>query len=175
MKCPSCGVEIPPFRIKCACGYHFVKGEKEQEKPALFDYDSTKEKSWYQDLWPELIDLKTAEEASKQGVWAAGVLVVMNSVGILGSLLTGDTLQTLENTWDVVWFALVAWGIHRKSRVVAVCALSFYLLESALFIAERDFVAFDIIVLIIRILLVIVFANSVRGTIAYHKYLDKLT
>ena len=44
MKCPSCGVESPASTIKCECGFDFVKGKKEREEPALFDY-STKGKS----------------------------------------------------------------------------------------------------------------------------------
>lgn len=142
---------------------------KEQEKSSLFRSFCLELYSMLSQPWPRIVDLKTAGEASKQGVWAAGVITVIGSVQALSQFSSGDTPMALASTVTAVWFVFAAWGIHRKSRVVAVCALSSYLLEVAMNITERGLVGSGII----WILFVIAFANSVRGTFAYHKDRDK--
>lgn len=143
---------------------------REQEKSSLFLTFFLELYSMLRQPWPRIVDLKTAEEASKQGVWAAGVLTVIGLLQALNLFSTGDTTMALATTATVVWFVFVAWRIRRKSKVVAVCALSYYLLEVATLFADRGFISGGVI----GILFVIMFANSVRGTFAHHKYLNKL-
>jgi len=112
-----------------------------------------------QRLWPEIIDLQTAQEASKAGVLAAGFLALMLIVfgGILGSpgaLISGVT------------FAVAAWGIRQQNKAAAVIALLIYLIEVAGTIIESGM---NPIHLLVSIVFILIFVNSCRGTFAYHE------
>jgi hypothetical protein len=162
--------------MNCECGYDFVKGKRERKGPALFDHstkEKDKEKSWRQRLWPEIVDLKTAEAASKQGVWAAGIITVVTTALSLIVLTTGASVAGIDGTaiLDGLMFGLIAWGIHRKSRAASVCGFLFYLMEIGFSLVSGHGIRGGITI----IFFVIAFGNSMRGTFAYHKFHAQLT
>jgi len=119
-------------------------------------------------IFPQVTDLQSAEDAAKQGVWAAGIVAVVTTSIALISLATGTSVIGLDGfaILDGVLFGLIAWGIHRKSRVASISGLSLYLLELLSAVAEGEGVRGSIIV----IFFVMAFGNSIRGTFAYHKF-----
>ena len=111
-----------------------------------------------QKLWPEIIDLQTAKEASRPGVLAAGFLALMLTVlglilGSPGALISGVT------------FAIAAWGIRQQNKAASVIALLIYLIEVASAIIESGM---NPVRTIISIVFILIFVNSCRGTFAYH-------
>ncbi len=119
-------------------------------------------------IFPQVTDLQSAEDAAKQGVWAAGIVAVVTTSIALISLATGTSVIGLDGfaILDGVLFGLIAWGIHRKSRVASISGLSLYLLELLSAVAEGEGVRGGITV----IFFVIAFGNSIRGTFAYYKF-----
>ena len=84
MQCPSCKLINPPTAKRCDCGYDFETGKV--ERPYL-----------QQPLPPEL----------RQG---AVVLAIVNIVGGLAALVSGDALRIIL---ALVWSAMV-WWVYRK-------------------------------------------------------------
>jgi len=168
MKCPSCGVENPASATVCQCGYSFPKETPSQERSSRFLSFCIELFVMFRKPWPNIVDLKTAELASKQGVWAAGVLAVVITTLSLIVLATGTSVAGVEGAAiiDALVFGLVAWGINRKSRTASVLGFSFYLLQQLLSVLDGEGITGGITV----IFFVIAFGNSIRGTFAYHKF-----
>ena len=118
-------------------------------------------------LFPQVTDLQSAADAAKQGVWAAGIVAVVTTSIALISLATGTSVIGLDGSavLDGLAFALIAWGIHRKSRAASVGGLALYVLEQLLAVADGESIRGSIII----IFFVIAFGNSIRGTFAYHR------
>jgi len=171
MKCPSCGVENPAFATICQCGYSFPKKTPAQERSSRFLSFCIELYVMFRKPWPHIVDLKTAELASKQGVWAAGVLLVLSLI-FLDTGTSGTSFEGWEWTTllDGLTFGLIAWGIHRKSRAASVLGFSFYLLEQLLSVLDGEGINGGITI----IFFVIAFGNSIRGTFAYHKFHTQL-
>ncbi len=112
-----------------------------------------------QKLWPEIVDLQTAKEASRPGVLAAGFLALMLTMlgailGSPGALISGAI------------FAVAAWGIRQQNKAASVIALLIYLIEVAGAITESGL---NPVRTIISIVFILIFVNSCRGTFAYHE------
>ncbi len=198
MKCPNCGLENPDSATVCQCGYSLGTGKADLEKSLAKQAQAIREEvkkiqtvdpdvqaevgeesarflsfsiwlySMWQQLRPEITDLEIAEKASKQGVWAAGVLAVVITTLSLIVLATGTSVAGVEGAAiiDALVFGLVAWGINRKSRTASVLGFSFYLLQQLLSVLDGEGITGGITV----IFFVIAFGNSIRGTFAYHKF-----
>ena len=119
-------------------------------------------------LFPQVTDLQSAADAAKQGVWAAGIVAVITISIALISLATGTSVIGLDGSaiLDGLAFALIAWGIHRKSRTASVGGLALYVLEQLLAVADGESIRGGIII----IFFLIAFGNSIRGTFAYHRF-----
>lgn len=111
-----------------------------------------------QKLWPEIVDLQTAKEASRPGVLAAGFLAfLLTMVGLLlnpGSLISGAI------------FAVAAWGIHQQNKAASVIALLVFLIEVAGSIIG---LGINPTLITLSIVFALIFVNSCRGTFAYHE------
>ncbi len=123
-------------------------------------------------LWPKIVDLETAVEASRQGVWAA-LIVTLVTAGITAfNLITGSNLFGLDASafLDVFVMVLIAWGVHRKSRFAAVSGLVLYLCAQVILQSAREDATIGVA---IGMILTLMFVNAARGTFAYHKYLEQ--
>ncbi len=118
-------------------------------------------------LFPQVTDLESAADAAKQGVWAAGFVTAVTTTIALISLTTGTSVMGIDGfaLLDGSAFALVAWGIHRKSRAASVSGLLLYLIEVLASMAAGNGLRGGVTI----IFFVIAFGNSIRGTFAYHK------
>ncbi len=119
-------------------------------------------------FWPEINSLETAKTAAHQGVWAAVLVAIFNTILILISI-TMETANTAPiSAWgfiDVGIFVAIAIGIYKLSRIAAVIGLSLYLIgRIVLMISVGGNVASAL-----AILFILAFMNSVRGTFAYHR------
>lgn len=87
---------------------------------------------WHQLMWPPVDTIEQIDSAAKQAVVAALFCASVTAVAVLlsqfGVQLTSAFTVDLFALIDVGLFGAVAWGIHRKSRIAAVCGLLFYLL-----------------------------------------------
>jgi hypothetical protein len=118
-------------------------------------------------FFPQVTDLESAADAAKQGVWAAGVIAAVTTTIALIALVTGTSIIGLDGLalLDGSAFALIAWGIHRKSRVASVSGLLLYLFELIAAMADGQGMSGGVTI----IFFVIAFGNSIRGTFAYHR------
>ena len=123
-------------------------------------------------LIPPITDLESAANAAKQGIWAAGVVAVVTTSIALIALATGTSVMGVDGfaLIDGSAFALIAWGIHHKSRVPAVSGLLLYLLELLAAMADGQGFSGGVTM----IFFVSGFGNSIRGTFAYHKFYAQL-
>jgi len=119
-------------------------------------------------LWPKIVDLETAVKASRQGIWAALLGVLITSCIIAYNRITGVQALGIDE-WsflDAFLMVLIAWGIHRKSRFAAFAGLVIYLAGQAILRSEYGGGG-----IVLTIIFTLMFVNSVRGTFAYHKYI----
>lgn len=120
-------------------------------------------------VWPIITDIQTARAASRQGIFAA--LVVASVTTILALIaLAGAPVMGIDGTalLDAVIFFLVAWRIHRFSKVAPIVGL-------ALFVAGRLYMwsVAGPSNPILPIILTLAFINSIRGTYAYHEFVQQ--
>lgn len=120
-------------------------------------------------MWPTIHDSETARNVSHQGVWAALYIAVVNSVIII---LDFFDIQILEYKFDIgylvfaILYFIIAWMIHRMSRIAAFIGFALYLLEIILMLLEGEIPKN----IIISIIIILMFINSIRGTLASHTY-----
>ncbi len=103
----------------------------------------------------------------KQGVWAA--IFVALITGIVASLsflshkaILGVSIFALI---DAAMFALIAYGIHKKSRTAAVSGLCVYLLERLYMLKSGG--ANGGGATLMAMFLTLAFVTAIRGTFAY--------
>ena len=115
---------------------------------------------------PTITDEATARTAARQGVWACGIVAGVTLLLYGLTFLDFNPLNLNEYALvDIVLFVLIGWGIYRMSRAAAVLGLMLYVLEQLYTWTEAGFKPSAHIILFI-----IAFANSIRGTFAFHKY-----
>ena len=111
-------------------------------------------------FWPSLDTLRGAEQAAKQGFWAAVFCAVVTAAFALLSIMGAD----LSALVDAALFAMVAWGLWNKSRAAAVFGLSLYVLERLYMWSTAGMQN-----PIIAVLFTLFFINGVRGTFAWKR------
>ena len=162
LKCPNCGLENPALASHCECGHVFQKRKWQPEsKRSPHKQKHHVKRNALSHWWPKIVDLESAAEASKQGIVAAILVTVFTAGAILFNLLEAWSFA------DAFLFAIIAWGIHRKSRSAALSGLLLYLLERVFILSING--------LPVAIILTLMFVNSVRGTFAYHKFHAQLS
>ena len=124
------------------------------------------ENKWLNSIYPSVKDKETARKAALQGFIAAAFCSVTT---VLFASLTqaGYHIFNVElyAFYDALLFAVIAWAIYKQtSRIAAVAGLFLYTIGriDAWFAFEpKDFLLAAVIVLM--------FINSIRGTVAYHR------
>lgn len=107
---------------------------------------------------PEIIDEKTAKKTARQGIWAS--LWVGISITLL-ALIFKNYLGLV----DAVLFFIIAFGIYKMSKFAAYSGLFLYIVE----VAANVYSNHKISNLATAIIIIIMFVNGVRGTVAYNK------
>ncbi|MEW9124739.1 MAG: hypothetical protein AB2421_18655 [Thermotaleaceae bacterium] len=113
----------------------------------------------------KIADVEGAKSLAKQGFYASmtisGMTTLMIILGALGfDWFDIDFLAFI----DVAAFLAIGFGIYKMSRIASVLGLSLYIIERILMMMEYGF-KFDFMLIIFCT----AFANSIRGTFAYHK------
>ncbi len=124
-------------------------------------FESVTEKpSRWRALWPDVDDVVSAKDASRQGMWAAiivgGVTAILAPLGFLG-----------VDAWalcDAVLFFSIAWGIYKVSRTAAVAGLLLFLLERIVMFTQTRQTGG-----IVALVLLLAFGNGARGAFAYRR------
>jgi hypothetical protein len=118
--------------------------------------------SWTEDwLWPKVTLRRQAQNAIDEGFWAAAFWSGAKAAVTLIEALRSLDESELVGLFLAGLFAALAFGIHRRSRVAAVSALSFFLV-ARIFLGTP---AIPWMVLFLSLL----FLNGIRGTFAYHR------
>lgn len=116
-------------------------------------------------IWPSVIDTTTAQNASKQGLWAsafcAGATIVFVVLAQLGAQMFNFDMWALL---DAFLFVVIGWGIYKMNRIAAIAGLILYILERISMWSEHGAKNPAI-----AIFITLMFINSIRGTFAYHK------
>ncbi|HWZ99758.1 MAG TPA: hypothetical protein VN025_18520 [Candidatus Dormibacteraeota bacterium] len=121
--------------------------------------------SWTEDwLWPKVDLRRKAQKAIEEGFWAASFVAVFAAVLALIGFLRDSRFFDVVQLSLAVLFGALAFGIRRRSRTAAICALSLYIFQRILFWGPiGPFQA-------ISLLFVLAFANCIRGTFAYQRF-----
>lgn len=124
-------------------------------------------KNW---IWPSIFDKESARQVARQGIWAA--VFVASITALFATIsLTGTTIVQVD-AWayiDAVFFALIAFGIYKMSRIASILGLLLYLFERAYMWSTIGPKGLGMAAIII-----LAFVNSVRGTFAYHKVINSI-
>lgn len=122
-------------------------------------------------IWPAIFDATSAENAAKQGFWAALyccvatiILVVLASSGVQ---LGGFNLYALT---DAFLFAVIGFGIWKKSRTAAIAGLLLYVIERI-----DAWMTSGPKSPVMALIITLFFIHSVRGTFALHKFKKEQT
>ena len=119
--------------------------------------------------WPAISNLEESLQALNLAVGAALFVAVVNAVVATISLVQHTAILgiTPAGYIDASLFAIVGWGIHRRSRVAAVAGLS-------LFVAEKIYqfatLPKALVGIAMAVILLAFFVSGVRGTFAYHRF-----
>jgi hypothetical protein len=120
-------------------------------------------------LWPDLKNISSIDRAVTQGEWAAVIFAVIN---LIFAMVTSRT----NELGYAILFVIFAFFISRYSRTAAVLALCFKVpdLLYGLFF-QVDAFNFFMFILIngMRIVLMVMLINGLRGTFAFHRHRAK--
>jgi len=113
-------------------------------------------------FWPDVDDMASAKDASRQGMWGAiivgGVTAVLAPFGFLG-----------VDSWalcDAALFLAIAWGIYKVWRTAAVAGLLLFLLERVVMFTQTKQTGG-----LVALALLLAFGNGARGAFAYRRLL----
>lgn len=119
-------------------------------------------------FWPAVGTVDEAKKAASYGMGSAIVVAVFTAGFATWAVVSRSTVLRFVDAWaylDAVLFSLVAWGIHKESRVAAVVGLALYLLEKAYQIQTTG--TFQGAVM--AVFLTLFFVSGVRGTFALRR------
>jgi hypothetical protein len=178
--CSDCLVESEEFYY---CRDETCQNEQRQEKVRIpsepdeqagnvsFFKRVAKLCTWF---WPRITDADSAKKASRQGYWAcaliAGTKLLLVVLGLLGSGLLSVNLSSLDEVLAfitiVLAFIIIGWGIYKMNRFAAVAGTLLYLFYIWILIwTKTEPGPFGV-----ESIICLMFVNSVRGTLEYHKY-----
>ena len=124
------------------------------------DGKQAKRPKWRESFWPSVDTAEGAASAAKQGFWAALFCAVVTAAFGLLSIMGFDPSALV----DAALFAIIAWGLWKKSRAAAVCGLLLYVVER-LYMWSTVGMQNPIV----PVLLTLMFINGVRGTFAWKR------
>jgi len=121
--------------------------------------------SW---LWPEIVDIKTAQQAAKYGYWAAIWVVGFSAAVASIAIISSTEFNFLDGGAyvDAALFAVVAWRIKQYSRIFAIVGTLLFVLEKIIFM--HVLTAFDWVQTVFLLLL---FIHGIRGVFTYNRFL----
>jgi len=116
-------------------------------------------------LWPKINSIEEAVQASRQGFIASLFVAGVSPIYITLKLVGNNALDYFYLAFvPVVIFALLAGGIYKVSRVAVVIALMLTLPTLPEILQTRSGFRFAFIAVNLGLF------NSLRGTLAYHKF-----
>ena len=119
-------------------------------------------------FWPSVNTPEEARQACRNGAWVALVVAfVTGGLALLSLAGVSFVANVGVDGWslvDAALFVALAWGLFRCSRVAAVGALAFYLVERALALAGGQFGGIPMVVVF-----TLVFVGAARGAFAHHR------
>src|SRR5215472_6316111 len=121
-------------------------------------------------FWPEIYDRETAQDVARRGAWVA--VFVAGLTALLALLSLGLRIVILGVTpmalLDAVIFAVAGWRIYKMSRAWAVTGMVLYLLEVVYALTQGRFS-------VLAVVFLFAFLNAIRGTFAFHRYVEQGT
>ena len=126
---------------------------------------SSKPERWF---WPPIQDKPSAVAASNLGVSGAVIVAVFTTILATYSLISGSTGGVIY-AWafvDAILFAIIAFGIRRRSRIFAIAGLCLFAIEKGFQFSEFHF---SVPSLFIAGLVLVLFVNGIRGTFELHR------
>ena len=122
--------------------------------------------SWIDDwVWLKVDSRRRAQNAIEEGFWAAILVSGMTAILLLITVLKDPEQLAAGEVLGVVVFALIAFGIRRRSRAAAFAALILYVLDRIYALISGAHGN-----LVLAVLITLAFLNAVRGAFAYHRF-----
>jgi hypothetical protein len=118
--------------------------------------------------WPDVSNREGAEKAIEYGFWAACIVAGITAIVALLALFFHKAILGIDGMGlvDAVLFAVVGFGINRKSRVAAILGLGFYVVERVYMLKHGGATSGGGFM---SVILTLYFLHGVRGTFAYRK------
>jgi hypothetical protein len=109
-------------------------------------------------FWPDVRDLTGAREAIRLAVWFAYLAAGLGLVATLFTFLSGAGAG--ENFLNVLFFAVVGWGVQREWRTAAVVGAAVLVFGLIAMLSQGQFPG------VITPFVLVGMVNGVRGTFA---------
>jgi len=122
--------------------------------------------------WPKIVDLPSARQAALQGVVVACWTAFITTAVIIWNVYhTNDRVFDIDlsSYADVAIVLIVAFFIHRMSRIAAVVGLVYFAVNLAVTIMNDPQFRF------VAVIYGLMWVNGLRGTFAYHKLQSQLS
>ena len=118
--------------------------------------------------WPEIVDVKSAKSAMKQGFYGALFCAVATAIMAAISWYNEPSQRTFSPSAiiDALLFFIIAAGILKNSRAAAAGGLGFYILERIFSWIEQGAPKNPIV----AICFIVAFLNGARGADGYHNF-----
>jgi len=172
-QCPECRLFNPDGTVECLCG---ARAPELGENPALRPPPRLS-----LGIWPRIRDRSGAVWAARQGMLTSAALA--GAATLFGLLFaTSDYAEAVEGSGRLtatsflvaLVLAGLAYGIHRKSRLVALLGLGLvgvYLVPLLITVVWAGLQQPALVLhLFLPLFVFLQFIGSVRGTIAYHRF-----
>jgi hypothetical protein len=127
--------------------------------------------SWY---WHEIGDEDSARYATTPAVWVSYLFAALTGLVIIVSFISRKQIDG-ANGWALVdcgLFAVIGWRIACLSRVWAIVGLFVYVAEALVSFVARGLSVGEIAPCIVAFVFLAVYINALRGTVAYHRYVN---
>jgi hypothetical protein len=118
--------------------------------------------------WPDVSNREGAEKAIQYGFWAASIVASITAIVAFLAIVFHKAILGIDGMGliDGVLFAVVGFGINRKSRVAAIAGLGLYVVERVYMLKNGGATSGGGFMTAI---LALYFLHGVRGTFAYRK------
>jgi hypothetical protein len=115
---------------------------------------------------PEIHDLASAQSAAHQGVWVCVLIIVVSWIFSVVFATANMTPNYQPLILASIAYGFIGMMIYRMSRLAAIAGLVLYLIDRIAVIAQTGGGTGNVSMMV---LFIFAFANSIRGTFAYHR------